>query len=219
MKKTFKIYVCIFALIGLQSCGILTKTQYGNGLKLNLGIGCKKENPQAQNRFKKSNLKPQVTLNFPSHANIPFENFKPVSLLKSFPKNKSKSFKTNVVLVHSTSKIPLSKGIKPIKNHKTKEPYKLKKKLEPHVKIGGILFYVSILGSIIMSFFPFPLLASILGLGLLAGIVLTLIGKKFMKKNSEQFRGYGLMWSVLIACSLFLLLTFINLAFFIVAFA
>jgi hypothetical protein len=71
----------------------------------------------------------------------------------------------------------------------------------------------------IMSFFPFPLLASILGLGLLAGIVLTLIGKKFMKKNPEQFRGYGLMWSVLIACSLFLLLTFINLAFFIVAFA
>jgi hypothetical protein len=197
MKKPLKIYAGIIALLVLQSCGIVTKTRYGNGLKLNLGIRNEKENQQARNRFAKSNLKPQVSLNFPNHADIPFENLKPVSSLKIFPKNK----------------ITLKK------NYKILEPSKTKKKIEPHVKIGGILFYASILGSIIMSLFPIPLLAGILGLSLLAGIVLTLVGKRFMKKNPDQFRGNGLLWSVLITCSVFLLLTFINLAFFMVAFA
>jgi hypothetical protein len=219
MKKPLKIYAGIIALLVLQSCGMVTKTRYGNGLKLNLGIRNEKENPQVPNRFAKSNLKPQVNLNFSSHADIPFENLKPVSSLKTFPKNKSKSFKTNTVLMHSKSKTSYLKEITLKKNYKILEPSKTKKKIEPHVKIGGILFYASILGSIIMSLFPIPLLASILGLSLLAGIVLTLVGKRFMKKNPDQFRGNGLLWSVLITCSVFLLLTFINLAFFIVAVA
>ena len=219
MKKTFKIYVCIFALIGLQSCGIVTKTRYGNGLKLNLGIGSEKENQQAQNRVPKSNFKPQFKVYHKSNKTIRLENLNPVSSLKILAKNNSESFRTNSAIEHSISIIPSLKGLKIYKDYKAIEPAKIKKKIEPHVKVGGILFYVSILGSLLISLFPFPLLASILGLGLLAGIVLTLIGKKFMKKNPEQFRGNGLMWSVLITCSVFLLLTFINLAFFIVAFA
>lgn len=42
--KTSTIFTCLFAAtVLLSSCGIVTKTRYGNGLKLNLGGGVQKE--------------------------------------------------------------------------------------------------------------------------------------------------------------------------------
>ena len=219
MKKTLKIYICIFALLGLQSCGIVTKTRYGNGLKINLGSRLENEKQKPNHSFSKSKLKPQLKLTDYKHISIPLENIYQYPSIQYFTINKSKSLKTNSALKHPISCIPVLKGIKTHKKFKTIEPPKIKKKVEPHVKIGGILFYASILAYIMLSYFPFTILVSIIGMALLAGIVLTLVGKKFMKKNPDQFRGKGLMWSVLITCSLFLLLTFINLAFYIVAVA
>lgn len=219
MKKTLKIYACLFALIGLQSCGIVTKTRYGNGLKINLGNRLENEKHQTNFNFSKSKFKPQLKLSNYKHNSIPLENINPISSIQHFTKAKSKSLKTNSAFKHPISSISILKGIKIYKNYKTIEPPKFKKKVEPHTKIGGILFYASILGLVVLSYFPVFILVNLMVLALLAGIVLTLIGKKVLKKNPEQFRGKGFMWSVLITCSLFLLLTFINLAYLFVMFA
>lgn len=219
MKKTLKIYAGIIALLMLQSCGIVTKTRYGNGLKVNLGNRLENEKHQSNYSFSKSKLKPQLKLIHYKHNSIPLEYSNPISSIQDFNKIKSKSFKTNSALKHPISSISLLKGIKMNKNFKTIEPPKIKKKVEPHVKIGGFLFYGSLLGLIVLSYLPVFILVNLLVLALLAGIVLTFIGKKVLKKNPEQFRGNGFMWSVLITCSLFLLLTFINLAYLFVIFA
>jgi hypothetical protein len=216
MKKTLKIHTGIIALLLLQSCGIITKTRYGNGLKLNLGNRLENEKQQSNYSFSKSKLKPQLKLTNYKHNSIPLEYTNPISSIQDFTKIKSKSFKTNSALKQPISVL---KDIKMHKNFKSIEPPKIKKKVEPHTKIGGILFYASILGLIVLSYLPVFMLVNLLVLALLAGIVLTLIGKKVLKKNPNQFRGKGLMWSVLITCSLFLLLTFINLAYLFVIFA
>jgi hypothetical protein len=216
MKKTLKIHTGIIALLLLQSCGIITKTRYGNGLKLNLGNRLENEKQQRNYSFSKSKLKPQLKLTNYKHNSIPLEYINPISSIQHFTKIKSKSFKTNSALKQPISVL---KDIKMHKNFKSIEPPKIKKKVEPHTKIGGILFYASILGLIVLSYLPVFMLVNLLVLALLAGIVLTLIGKKVLKKNPNQFRGKGLMWSVLITCSLFLLLTFINLAYLFVIFA
>jgi hypothetical protein len=219
MKKTLKIYTGIIALLILQSCGIVTKTRYGNGLKINLGSRLENEKQKTNHSFSKSNLKPQLTLTDYKHISIPLENIYQYPSIQYFTINKSKSLKTNSALKHPISCFPVLKGIKTHKKFKTIEPPKIKKKVEPHVKIGGFLFYGSLLGLIVLSYLPVFILVNLLVLALMAGIILTVVGKKFMKKNPDQFRGKGLMWSVLITCSLFLLLTFINLAFYIVAVA
>ena len=214
MKKTIQIFAGVLALFALQSCGIITKARYGNGLKLNLGGYSKIEQQKPISKSSKTNLKPDFKPLDAKGNLMPMKTLKDAQMIPLNPPSKLsvKPYGEHPLKLKNIARpIPLSAGQS--KFYASTEPPIKTKTIEPHVKIGSIIFYGSILASIVLNFIALPIISSIVTLGLLAGIVLVMVGKRFMKKNPDAFRGYGLMWSVLITCSLFLILLFLNLAF------
>lgn len=210
MKKTIKLAALYIALISISSCGIITKTRYGNGLKFNLISKSEK-----QLVFPASKRKNNALLNKPiiTAENKTLKNELLVSALELDHPAHLPAIKMKQIGNFQKSSFIASQKIKtPVKiNPKDSSSNYKSRPIEPHVKAGGILFYGSIFGILLAGLLNLPFIMSMLGISLFVGIVFSFIGKRFMKLRPDTYKGYGLMWSVLITCSIFLIISLLNL--------
>jgi hypothetical protein len=207
------ITLLFLVLFTLSSCGVISKTRYGNGLKINLDFGKDPEkNVVAKNSKakKKSTVKIQNTQNqfeettvFSSEiasVNSPFTNIENKtsnanSTLNQFPKKPilEKIDKKKAILKTylKPNQIKLSNDDRP---------------LERNAKWAAILFYGGLILALIIPIIPFFMSALCL---LLASFSLGVI-----KTSNYAYRGYGLARSILIVFfAAFLLFLFLIAAF------
>lgn len=192
------------ALVLLNSCGIITKTRYGNGLKLNLGERFRKEQGQAgtvrerkkpERRLVFKPVSEEETLSAPQHAPekavMAATPSKTVKKLQNF--GKAGSIRHHDTRVSAPEKT-ISKTAQGVQNYRPP--------IEPNVKIGAILFYGGILTNIFLSGVSSAVAANVLGIivsiAILLGFILSWIGLSNIRDSGGAFRGKGIAISVII---------------------
>lgn len=227
MKQIRKFSLLFAAIMLLSSCGILTRTRYGNGLKLNLGSGLKKEQPStASVKKEKKTAKLQ---------------FRPV-FEESIPDQVSDTFKTEAAgtsgLMKQNEKskprkLPVAKGsrfekyLAKSQKHREKEAETMspgvrdyRAPMEPNVKIGAILFYGSLIGSYLIQVTSdiATVLGPLMGLAMLIGFILAWIGLSNIRDSGGAYRGKGVAISIIVLFILGILYILLVLLFFIAFF-
>lgn len=215
-----KLIICLFALVlcTLTSCGIITKTRYGNGFKMELSI---KKGEGADSAYvnkyiinKKSyRVKNQenreTAIDLKSHFSpapntlTPLNNYSINSTLGSEHIDKPRPFSKDIETPHEKL---VSDTTKPVSGRKdVPKPH-----IEPHAKASGFLFYGGFIGYIIsliaayglpslvfLSFLPF-----IFGIVMLVGFIFAIIGlakiRDARKYDNVSLRGKGIAISVIV---------------------
>lgn len=195
MKKILSIIVCV-ALI--SSCGVITKTRYGNGVKVELGNGLfakreKTEELKAEKAVKVGNLS-KVESAFVSNSKI---NNEEIIQQDTFDKseytiNDNKLNIKNFNLFNRNTQLK-SKVIE--KSNYSEIP------VEPHAEIAGWLFYCGLVGMFI------PIINLFAFLAMLAGFVLAIIALVKINSSEYQLRGKGLAISIIVVYPLIIILS------------
>ncbi len=197
MKKNIYLKI-LFVIFIFSSCGIISKTRYGNGYKLNIEF-----NKKEKNKYFVAKSAQKKTLNLSK------------LLEKRDQKTDSNTFSTYFVEtgpLHKVSKLkidykfekvkkPISK-LKNINVQKTlleNKPKTEKKPLEKHIKVAAWLFY----GGLVLIIF-LPLIG---GLMMLAGFILAIISYINIRRSGYELRGEGLAVSIIAFCLLLLIIS------------
>lgn len=196
MRISKGLLLSLLSILFFNSCGIITKARYGNGLKFNLKIGY---SPNTDFE-KKAKAKPKKNKSsYPSNVDFNFDLTNKEALVKneiyntsnqteldsvaknniSFIKNKPFQSKTNKKLVNKSSN-HINKNTRAIKNER------------PFLKKIYLAFFISLL---------FPI----------AGLVLAIQCKTIIKQSNYAYRGNGLATFIIIYSILSIILSLILL--------
>jgi hypothetical protein len=184
----------------VSSCGVITKTRYGNGLKVNLenNLFSKKEKTienKAEKAVKYHNNSNNLIATNSSHINLDSATFLnnneigAANLENDIVKNKTKN--TAIIL----NKI-LEKTVPKAVNEEIAEI----KPIEKHAKIAGWLFYGGLVGSFI------PYLNILAFLACLIGFILAFVALAKIRESGDKYRGKGLAISIIVIYSILLLI-------------
>jgi hypothetical protein len=221
MSKITGIFGWVLAICLLSSCGVITKTRYGNGLKLNLGLNVFRNEKSI--KADRESKRPGKVLNgafrrekveIPASATVIFTE-SPVPEALSSPGLQSKA-RVPAVIRNKYREIrkQLKKGSSPNTGNNNGMP------LEPNTLAAGILFYGGLIGYIVMTYNLFivpPLMPTLCSIAMLVGFILAIVGLRKIR-NSDEYSGYGLAISILVVAGLIVLAFLAIIAFFILFF-
>jgi hypothetical protein len=214
-------YCALFLVLAMlcQSCGVVTHTRYGNGFKLHIGENWGKGSGQTDPSISK-----KVKVDRDQHLNAAQLSKKEFKFLDSF--NIHSIENTSPKKLRHKNKISLKSLKNPDVLSSAKNAQYNDLPMEPNIKLAGILFYGSILLSIILSsisnysfiFLIFLELAGIfLSIFTLVAFILAIIGLGKIKRSGYAYRGRGLAISIIviyvltILLYLFILLLFLSI--------
>jgi len=207
-----KIFVVIFALALLSSCGVMTKTRYGNGLKLDLGNNIlAKKDKETELKAEKA-IKKGVEYSKPIFQNSIAKEPNKVIIQQDTLIRLNDEVKNNTSF--KKDKKPL-KWIKEIKDNVISKPLNVKYNDAPFEKNAiwaGILFYGGVLLGLTTIF---PLIS---GLMVLIGFILAIVSLGKIKKSGGLYRGKGLAISIVVIFGLFILSIVFYIALFLAIF-
>lgn len=213
-----KLLLFAFVVIGFSHCGVITKTRYGNGLKMDLEWG-KKASPYdsiyiknvAARKAKRNLLTQQYEL-----------DIEPKEIEGTDTFNKSQNTTTIQLQTLSDNPEPTLTELQQalIPDGDTTIPVKIPSgiregEFEEHAEIGGYIFYGSILGQFVLGFFvsilpELALLSLAFGFGMIIGLVLAIIALKKIKEAKENYninlKGKGLAISIIASFGIMLIL-------------
>ena len=197
------ILIGIFSLL-LSSCGVLTQTRYGNGIKLNLEWGLfskqKVDSAYLKKYHKPRENRTSTAATIEDHTHI-LKPEKMQSIPKDFlfPSNIIEAPKQQCIANGFTKKEFTPKPIKEFTRDSVQHASDKKGKYEKHAVLAAVFFWGGI-----FSIVGFPL--SIVGFIL---AIISLRNIKREKKKGNHLRGKGLALSVIIAVSSIFLLLYI----------
>ncbi len=214
--------VCLVLLLG--SCGVISKTRYGNGLKLNIETNLFSKGEDQTEKTKQKHV-PRKRISIKPVVASPV---KPV-LDDKLPGEVSEVYtpvNDSAVQVDPVEKArqPLKQGFGKVKEvviQKVKQVAPLMPNdkdyrgdpMEPNSLAAGILFYGAVLISILGTSLMLPeAFFTILPLAVIAGFILAFIALHKHKISGYAYSGYGLALSIVIIGGLYLLAGIIFLA-------
>ncbi len=195
MKNLISVVLCVTLL---SSCGVITKSRYGNGVKIDMGNGLfakkeKTEELKAEKAVKLGKANKEEPIANASPAIINAENMQKDTIENSF-------FKTQ--LVHFANKnIKIKPKYKVAKTHVVKKSNDYEVPVEPHAEIAAWLFYGGLVGLLI------PFVNILAGLAMIAGFVLAIIALVKISDSEYQLRGKGIAISIIIVFPLIIILS------------
>lgn len=224
MKVLNRITCAFLSILFLSSCGVISRCRYGNGLKLNLEINVfEKDNNQprkTRERSKPLQFKSEKTktteqtygggwnkqvfnLEHPLNSvlelkKVPGKGSKSKGTAKTFVKKQLGEAK-QIIKMKAKKMLPDKPG-----KHYSRRP------LEPHIKIGAIVFYsalifliIVLLANLIEIFF---IIIPVFGC-LLFGFIMSLIGLHKIRNSHGKYYGIGLAKNIIF---LFFLIMFLS---------
>lgn len=213
MKKTLYF---LGVILLLSSCGVVTRTRYGNGLKLNLGNRWTAAEKKQDRQEKKAPMTGTIqSVLPPSHASEDFrtEDFDkntsagtiltgcaPLAAPELKPeihRQKQADKKVYRPIVEKILQKNKTKTVNTIPEETSQEYYR---PVEPNVKVAGWLFLLAIL----MSALAVPLVG---GIAALISYILCWIGLGNINRSMGALRGKGLAVTIIVLYSLALLFT------------
>lgn len=209
--KMHKLLLTFIIALFFSSCGVISKTRYGNGFKINVNWGKDSEKKISTKPFKdkkKSTQNIEQTPNITEVLTDITTEYSPTFVTLPTVKKENiiaHSFENQLPKKPIIEKIEKKKAI--IKSYIKPNQPKLKNDERPFEKNalwGGILFYGGILLGILV-----PLISTITTI---IGLVLSIIGMGNIKRSGYLFKGYGLALSVVIVFLLSLLYVLFILA-------
>jgi len=232
-----ELLVFSFALIVLifSGCGVITKTHYGNGLKLNLeraqkanhidsnylkAVAARKAKRLKQNQALLAQQTEKISLQVikESKTNSPKR--------KSIPNSLESDYKKQLPITNHTFETPASIKLETVTEGDTTQPISGRKdtpdtEIEEHTEIAGYVFYGSIIGYILSSLlsiilFPALIYVTLLfGIGLLIGFIFAIIGlgkiKEAKKEKNLKLKGKGLAISIIVTYAIMVLYAILSI--------
>lgn len=210
----------VLIVIIMNSCGVITKARYGNGLKLNIesNLFSKKSKSEIAAKEKKKTTA-QTTNQTPVekvaeevvNTDISDNEAKTISPDNSthFDSEKEADILKILPGVEKSTRSRIAKEIDSTKSSSTKKNTKTPaREMEPLATAAGILYYGGIAGNIIYSYSAFfiPVLSTLLFLAIMIGFILAIIAYSNIRRNGYEKKGAGLSLSIIILTALFILL-------------
>lgn len=209
--KTKNIYYLFAFCFLLNSCGVISHSRYGNGIKLNLFENWGNEKDDNEKVVKKTN-KTAETNEIEQVTITSVNKVEDIAITEDIvPEEK------NILSQNSISSIPeklkqnkaqiASGPIKEIKKNANdpRQNYE-ERRMEPVSSIAGILFYGSYAAAIILAILDLPIFG-ILGFFFLLGFILACVGLHNVNKSGGYFAGKGLDISIIVVFCVSLLFT------------
>jgi len=224
MKLNLLLPLALIAIV-LNSCGVITKARYGNGLKLNIESNLFSKKSKSETVAKEKKKTPlQKTSQTPTEKaaedaitednseivttispdkTLHFQSEKEADIMKILPgvENSTRS--------RIKDKIDSSKSSSATKNTKTPS-----REMEPLATTAGVLYYGGLVGNILYSYSALyiPLISTLLSLAVLIGFILAIIAYSNIRRNGFEKRGAGLSLSIIILTAISLLITILLVA-------
>lgn len=206
-----KLALLFIVLVSLSSCGVITKSRYGNGLKLNLDFGKHSEekittkHPKEKRKSPHSLQQTQTAIEETTHINT-----QAVAAISTFPNLENEVYNSNSTINQIPQK-PLLENIQKkkaiLKSYLKPNQPNLKndeRPFERNAMWGGILFYGGLFLGLILPFL-FAIMA-------LSGLLLSAYSLGVIKTSGYAYRGYGLARSVFIVYFALMIIGLILLA-------
>lgn len=198
MKHTIQLLLLMSAMVLLSSCGIITKTRYGNGLKLNLGERFRKEERQSNVRVKQKPERRLVfrpvseaeTLALPQQApEKTVLSAAPGKALKRIKHSGKAGSTSHHDIHHSAPEKTISKTAQGVQNYRVP--------IEPNVRIAAWLYYGGLAVSYLLGSMS-AAVSAIAGIAVLAGFVLAWVGLSNIRDSGGAYRGKGIAISIIV---------------------
>ncbi len=193
----------------ISSCGVITKTRYSNGLKIDVGnnLFAKKEKiienkavkavKHQSNENTKITAKPANTILDTAHLNH-----------DEIILNEHKGERVLVKNKITCKGVTLNKTLEKTEPKALNEDKAEKKPIEKTAKIAGWIFYSGLVLNIIAALLGIPTYY-ILSITLLIGYILAFVALAKIRESKDKFRGRRLAISIIVIYSIFLLLALI----------
>ena len=223
--KTIRLTMIFSLLILLNSCGVITKTRYGNGFKLNIesnlfSKGDDKKTPKSKKTVK---TKDEVGKNDVKIGTNKIETNDAIDFNDAPSEReivqKPISISSRNLLKKCKSEVELNEKIH-VSSPEEKSQNAERKPIEPNTEIAGWLFYGSIAVSLAIAFagIYIPFLSTILGIMTLVGFILALVGLRKIRLSGDKYSGYGLAVSIIAIYAIALIISLLSLILFLALF-
>lgn len=198
-----RIFLILAILIFFTSCGLITKSRYTAGYKLNIELLQKDNEKSIQVIAKK-----KILGKFEKKSLFLSKTTLKKSYLSEFSDKEFNLKKVNEIyfLIKEHNSIQKKVGINKSLIQKDEisieknDSLKIRKHppMEPNAKWAGIIFYGGYLLSYIIAFLGIPFLSILSSIAIIAGFVLAMISYKQYHQKGNPYRGEGLALSIII---------------------
>lgn len=209
--KTTQLYLLLAICLLINSCGIISSTRYGNGLKLNIFENWGRENDdekvdEKNEKTTEINEKDEVEITSVDEIeNIAITEELAPEEVKLISENSLNTIQENLNQNQAQIALnPTQENTKIANDPRLNNP---ERPMDIVSNIAGILFYGSII--LIIIFALLEISTEILAIPFYLGFILALIGLNRIKKSNGYYAGRGLDISIIVIFSIIMLLSLI----------